>query len=62
MKRFYSILKGKVITNLYFVIAVPMLAYLIMKGDLTPKEISVNSIFMFRAGVETVSHKAIASL
>ena len=39
-----------------------MLAYLIMKGDLTPKEISVNSIFMFRAGVESVSYKAIASL
>nr|XP_058964267.1 cytochrome P450 10-like [Pocillopora verrucosa] len=36
--------------------AVPMLAYLIMKGDLTPKEISVNSIFMFRAGVETTTN------
>ena len=39
-----------------------MLAYLIMKGDLTPREISVNSIFMFRAGVESVSYKAIAPL
>lgn len=62
MKRFDSLLKGKVISTLYFVIAVSMLAYLIMKGDLTPKEISVNSIFMFRAGVESVSYKAIASL
>ncbi|PFX18324.1 cytochrome P450 27C1-like [Stylophora pistillata] len=36
--------------------AVSMLSYLITKGDLTPKEISVNSIFMFRAGVETTTN------
>jgi len=31
------------------------LTYLILKGELTPQEINVNSIFMFRAGVETVN-------
>jgi len=35
--------------------AVPLLTYLILKGELTPQEINVNSIFMFRAGVETTS-------
>ncbi|KAL9965315.1 hypothetical protein ACROYT_G029100 [Oculina patagonica] len=35
--------------------AVPMLTYLITKGELTPKEINVNCILMFRAGVETTS-------
>ncbi len=32
-----------------------MLTYLITKGELTPKEINVNCILMFRAGVETVN-------
>ncbi|XP_078380880.1 cytochrome P450 10-like isoform X2 [Oculina patagonica] len=35
--------------------AVPLLTYLIMKGELTPQEISMNSITMFRAGVETTA-------
>ncbi|KAL9965314.1 hypothetical protein ACROYT_G029095 [Oculina patagonica] len=35
--------------------AVPILNYFLTKGELTPKEISVNCIFMFRAGVETTS-------
>ncbi|XP_078380883.1 cytochrome P450 10-like isoform X2 [Oculina patagonica] len=35
--------------------AVPLLTYLIMKGELTPQEISMNSISMFRAGVDTTS-------
>ena len=34
--------------------AVPLLTYLIMKEELTPKEINMNAISMFRAGVETV--------
>lgn len=33
----------------------PLLTYLITKGELTPKEINVNCILMFRAGVETVN-------
>ncbi|KAL9965305.1 hypothetical protein ACROYT_G029084 [Oculina patagonica] len=33
--------------------AVPLLTYLIMKGELTPQEININAITMFRAGVET---------
>lgn len=34
---------------------VPLLTYLIMKGELTPEEINMNSIGMFRAGVETTT-------
>ena len=41
---------------LYFYIsAVPLLTYLLMKGELTPEEINMNSIGMFRAGVDTVN-------
>ena len=32
-----------------------MLTYLIRKGELTPKDINVNCILMFRVGVETVN-------
>ncbi|KAL9965313.1 hypothetical protein ACROYT_G029094 [Oculina patagonica] len=34
---------------------VPLLTYLIMKGELTPQEININSISMFTAGVDTTS-------
>ena len=41
---------------LFFSIAgVSLLSYLLMKGELTPEEINMNSIGMFRAGVETVN-------
>ncbi|KAL9965312.1 hypothetical protein ACROYT_G029093 [Oculina patagonica] len=35
--------------------AVPLLTYLIMKGELTPQEININAITSFRAGVDTTS-------
>ena len=38
----------------YFVV-VPLLTYLIVKGEFTPEEININAIGMFRAGVDTVS-------
>jgi len=34
---------------------VPLLTYLIMKGEFTPAEININAIGMFRAGVDTTS-------
>ena len=40
--------------GIFYNAAVPLLTYLIMKGELTPQEINMNSISMFRAGVETV--------
>ncbi|CAH3104927.1 unnamed protein product [Porites lobata] len=36
--------------------SVSLLTYLLMKGELTPEEINMNSIGMFRAGVETTSN------
>ena len=40
----------------YFSIAgVSLLTYLLMKGELTPEEINMNSMGMFRAGVDTVN-------
>ena len=37
-----------------YIVVVPLLMYLVMKSELTPQEICMNSITMFRAGVETV--------
>ena len=39
----------------FFIAGVSLLTYLLMKGELTPEEINMNSIGMFRAGVETVN-------
>ena len=39
----------------FFFAGVSLLTYLLMKGELTPEEINMNSIGMFRAGVETVN-------
>ncbi|CAH3104924.1 unnamed protein product [Porites lobata] len=36
--------------------SVSLLTYLLMKGELTPEEINMNSIGMFRAGVDTTSN------
>ena len=39
----------------FFIAGVSLLTYLLMKGELSPEEINMNSIGMFRAGVETVN-------
>ena len=39
----------------FFIAGVSLLTYLLIKGELTPEEINMNSIGMFRAGVETVN-------
>ena len=39
----------------FFIAGVSLLTYLLMKGELTPEEVNMNSIGMFRAGVETVN-------
>ena len=39
----------------FYIAGVSLLTYLLMKGELTPEEINMNSIGMFRAGVETVN-------